>query len=178
MWQREGLGKKCKDVVTILAVDPATLSRIITRFRETGHVMKKRHPTRRAFRKLTKDAEMMILHIALCRPGIYLHEIVKGLSETLGVDISLSSICIFLKKFGFTRQNLRITAIQQDRVCRLQMLYDQDMMIFLDETDCDRHNMIRRYGYSIRSRPLVSEKFSSSWQKNINHCLHVSEWDP
>ena len=83
MWQREGLGKKCKDVVTILAVDPVTLSRIITRFRETGHVMKKRHPTRRAFRKLTKDAEM-ILHIALCCPGIYLHEIVKELSETRG----------------------------------------------------------------------------------------------
>ena len=136
VWQREALGKKCKEVAANLCVDPATVSRTVARFRETGLVLKKSHPSRRsvAFRKLTIGAEMLILHTALRRPGVYLHEIARELSETLGVEVSLASICMFLKKCGFTRQKLRISAIQRDSFLRLQFvsdisLYDQDMMI-------------------------------------------------
>ena len=167
VWQREALGKKCKDVASNLGVDPATVSRVVTRFRETGHVLKKSHPSRRVFRKLTMGVEMMILHIVLRRPGIYLHEVARELNETLGAEVALSTICMFLKKCGFTRQKLRLSAIQseiqRDSFLRLQFvsevsLYDRDMMIFLDETGSDRRNSIRKYGYSIRGRPLVSEK--------------------
>ena len=105
----------------------------------------------------------MILHCVLRRPGIYLHEIVKELKRTLGVEVALSTVCIFLKKSGFTRQRLRVSAIQRDSFLRLKYisevsLYDRDMMIFLDETGSDRRNSIKRYGYSIRGRPLISEK--------------------
>ena len=163
MWQREALGKKCKDVASNLGVDSATVSRIVTRFRETGLVVKKSHPSRRAFRKLTTGVEMMILHILLCHPGIYLHEVAKELNDTLGAEVALSTICVFLKKCGFTHRRLRLSAIQRDSFLRLQFvsevsLYDQDMMIFLDETGSDQRNAIRKYGYSIRGRPLVSEK--------------------
>ena len=98
MWQREALGKKCKDVASNLGVDPATVSRIVTRFRETGLVLNKSHPSRRPFRKLTTGVEMTILHIVLRRPGIYLHEVAKELHETLGAEVALSTICMFLKK--------------------------------------------------------------------------------
>ena len=57
------------------------------------------------------------------------------------------------------------TAIQRDGFLHLQFIsevsllnYDQDMMVFLDETGSDRRNSIRKYGYSIRGRPLISEK--------------------
>ena len=163
VWQREALGMKCKDVASNLGVDAATVSRIVTRFRETGLVLKKSHPSRRAFRKLTMGVEMTILHIVLRRPGIYLHEVARELNETLGAEVALSTICMFLKKCGFTRQKLRLSAIQRDSFLHLQFvsevsLYDRDMMIFLDETGSDRRNSIRKYGYSIRGRPLVSEK--------------------
>ena len=49
---------------------------------------------------------MMILHLVLRRPGIYLHEIARELEETLGAEIALSTICMFLKKCGFTQQNI------------------------------------------------------------------------
>ena len=181
VWQREALGKKCKDVASNLGVDSATVSRIVTRFRETGLVVKKSYPSRRAFRKLTTGVETMILHILLRRPGIYLREVVGGLNDTLGAEVALSTMCMFLKKCGFTRQKLRLSAIQRDSFLRLQFisevaLYDQDMMAFLDETGSDRRNSIRKYGYSIR-RPLVSEKTTSLRQKNIGYCLHVCPWD-
>ena len=119
VWQREALNKKCKDVASNLGVDPATVSRIVRRFRQTGLVLKKSHPPRRTFRKLTVGAEMLILHTVLRRPGIYLHELARKLYENLGVDVSLSTICMFLNKSGFTRQKLRITATQRDAFLRL-----------------------------------------------------------
>ena len=163
MWQREGLGTECKDVAANLGVDTATVYRIVERFRKTGSVSKTSHPSRRVFRKLTVGAEMFIMHIVLRRPGIYLHEIARELYDNLGVDVTLSTICMFLNKNGFTRQRLKITASQRDDFLRMQFisevsLYDKDMMIFVDETGSDRRNSIRRYGYSIRGRPLVSEK--------------------
>ena len=163
VWQGETLGKKCKDVASILGVDVVTVSRIVTRFQETGPVLKKSHPSRRGFRKLTTGVEMMILHIVLCRPGINLHKVARELEETFGAQVALSSICMFLNKCGFTWQKLRLSAIQRDSFLRLQFtsgvaLYDCDIMIFFDETGSDRCNSIRKYGYSIRERPLVSEK--------------------
>ena len=163
MWQREALGKKCKEVASNLGVDSATVSRITARFRETGLVLKKSHPSRRAFRKLTVGIKMTILHTVLRRPGVYLHEIEREreLSEMTG---AVSTICMFLMKCGFTRQKLRISAIQRDSFLRLQFasevsLYDRDMMIFLDETGSDR-----------RKREVASLR-----EKTICHSLHSSQ---
>lgn len=33
-------------------------------------------------------------------------------------------------------------------------VYDPVMLVWLDETGCDRRNTIRKYGYSIRGLPL------------------------
>ena len=32
------------------------------------------------------------------------------------------------------------------------------MLVFLDETGCDRKNSLRKYGYSLRGKPAVSKK--------------------
>ena len=64
---------------------------------------------------------MMILHIVLRRPGIYLHEVARDLNETLGVEVSLATNYTFLKKCGFTRQKLRLSVIQRDSFLRLQL---------------------------------------------------------
>ena len=126
-------------------------------------MLKKVHPSRRAFRKLTVGVEAMILHTVLRRPGIYLHEIARTLYEALEAEVALSTICMYLKKCRFTRQKLKVSAIHRDHFLRVQFasevsFYDRDMMNFLDVTSSDRRNSIRKYGYSIRGRPLVSEK--------------------
>jgi transposase len=70
-------------------------------FRETGLVLKKSHLSR-ILRKLTVGIELMILHTVLRHPGIYLHKVARELNEILGAEIALSTICMFLKKCGFT----------------------------------------------------------------------------
>ena len=71
-----------------------------------------------------------------------------------------------LQKSGFTRQKLKIAASQRDDLVRANFvsevsMYNPEMLIFLDESGSDRRNCIRRYGYSVRGRPLVSHKFLS-----------------
>ena len=112
---------KGSDVAANLSVDSATVCRIVKRFRETGTVSKTNHPARRVYRKLIVGAEMFFTHIVLCRPGIYFYEIARALYEDLGVDVTLSSICMFLKN-GFTRQRLKITALQRDPSLRMQFI--------------------------------------------------------
>ena len=37
-------------------------------------------------------------------------------------------------------------------------VYDPAMLIWLDETGCDRRHTIRKYGYSIRGIPLCDQR--------------------
>ena len=37
----------------------------------------------------------------------------------------------------------------------LLLIYTPEMLIFLDETGLNRHNTLRKYGYSIRGKPAV-----------------------
>ena len=37
-------------------------------------------------------------------------------------------------------------------------LYNGDMLIFIDETGADRRNCIRKYGYSMRGKPLKTHR--------------------
>ena len=54
-------------------------------------------------------------------------------------------------------------AVQRDDFLRSQFvsdiaLFEPEMLIFLDETGSDKRNSIRHYGYSLRGKPLISEK--------------------
>ena len=160
IWQREVKGLQVTKVATNLGVDPSTVSRIVAQFRCLGVVHKKRHPSNKVCTKLTETIKVCILHLVLNRPGIYLHEIRRDLLANTGADVSLSSICKFLKKMRFTRQKLKVVAQQRDFFLRSLFvsevsIYEPPMLIFLDETGSDS---IRKYGYSIRGKSLVSEK--------------------
>ena len=74
-----------------------------------------------------------------------------------------STICTFLKKANFTRQRLKLYAIQRDEFLRAQFitdvsLYSKDMLVFLDETGTDRRDTIRKKGYSLRGKPIRAQR--------------------
>ena len=166
MWQKEALGLKTSEVAARLGVDPRTVRRITRKFKLTGCLTKK-HPVRsHPLRKLSSPVQFNIANPILQRQGIYLHEIQHQILQDHGEQISASSICRFLQKSGFTRQKLKIAASQRDDLVRANFvsevsMYNPEMLIFLDESGSDRRNCIRRYGYSVRGRPLVSHKFLS-----------------
>ena len=146
-----------------LNVDLSTVWRVVKFFRETGCVDKKGYPHERAFRKVTAPLELTIIHLVLSRPGIYLREIQVELREAMGAEIGPSAICRFLHKVGFSRQRMKLVALQRDKEIRAQFvsdvsIYEPEMLIFLDETGADRRDSLRKYGYSLRGRPVRSQK--------------------
>ena len=57
---------------------------------------------------------MLILHLVIMKPGIFLREIQNQLLEVLLLEVDVSTICRFLHDSGFMRQNLRYGALQRD----------------------------------------------------------------
>lgn len=107
--------------------------------------------------------ELLIIQLIIERPGIRLNEIQKELLDVLLVDVAESTICRFLHKSGFTCQRLKIVAAQRSLFSRQlyisdMSLYSPEMLIFVDETGADRRDTIRKHGYSMRGKPLVSHK--------------------
>ena len=123
VWQRDGLGYTYSTIAGNLGVDKSTVARTLELFHSSGFVSKRPYPKGRAFQKITTPVQLLILHLAVQRPGIYLYEIQKELEDFLLLDIGLSSICRFLHKSGFTRQRLRTVALQRDTFLREQYIF-------------------------------------------------------
>ena len=146
-----------------VSVDKSTVYRISNLFCMTGSVKKKPYPKEKSYRKITPPVQLLILHLLIEKPGISLKEIQQEVLETLLVDVCESAIFRFLQISGFTYQKLRIVATQQDQFCRQVFIsdmsvYNRDMLIFIDETGADRRNCIRKYGYSMRGKPLKTHR--------------------
>ena len=110
VWQKEALGYSDVVIAQNLNIDKSTVYRILQLFFNTETVSKRQYPKDR---KLTDPAQLLVLHLAIERPGIKLQEIQEELLNLLLVDIHVSNICRFLHQSGFTRQKLRIAATQE-----------------------------------------------------------------
>ena len=156
VWQVCILGQSSRNVGRNLSVDPTTVSRIVRLFKETGSVNHRQHKGT-GLKKLSSTAEVIIIHLVLSQPGIYLSEIKEEL-KFYGYDVSEGSICRCLHSMNFTRQKMHIIAAQQDRGVRELFvrdvsLYTAEMIVFIDETGADRRDAMREYGYSLRGHP-------------------------
>ena len=64
---------------------------------------------------------------------------------------------------GCTRQSMHHVAIQRSDMLRAKFMgeisiYDPSMLVWLDETGCDRRHSIRKYAYSICGLPLSDHR--------------------
>lgn len=117
----------------------------------------------RAYRKISDPVQHYILYLILSRPGIYLCEIVSELSTVLGLDITESAVCKFLRKISFTHHKLATYALQRNDTLRQQYVADvaissRETLLCVDETGTDRKDAQRKYGYSLREKPLKVQK--------------------
>jgi len=113
--------------------------------------------------KLTDAVKLFILHIVIERPQIYLREMKANLLAYTGADVSPALLCGYLKKMNFSRQKMKMIAKQRDEEIRSTFredvsLYEQKMLVFVDETGTDRRDSLRYYGYSLRGMTPRSHK--------------------
>ena len=157
VWQREALQFTISQIAVNLCVSESTVRR---RFETSGEVAKSEYPSEACSRKITEPVQFYIMNLVLEKPGIYLSEITSELETVLGVDVSESAVCKFLKKAGFSRQALCTYALQRDedmrkRFVRDVSLYPRETILFIDETGSDRRDSLRKHGYSLRGQGAV-----------------------
>ena len=153
VYQRYMTGLTYEQIGANLNVDPSTVYRVVKRFDEDGEVGKEQNCG--AEKKLTLYDELLILQIVLDSPSVYLHEIQRHVEETTTTVIDESTICRFLQSQNFSRKKLTKIACQRSEELREKFVvdcycYTPDMLIFVDETGCDKRSALRRFGYSLK----------------------------
>ena len=142
------------DISQQLCISERTVRRYIDMFEQTGEVEpKKQH---HGPPKLLGDFEQLVLlRIIFENTGMYLHEIQAKLLAAFGVTVSVPTICRTLKFMGCTRQVIQHIAVQCSDDLRAKFMaevavYDPSMLIWVDESGCDRRHCLRKRAYSIR----------------------------
>ena len=81
------------------------MHRIVKKFEETGSVSNKKDSVanRHQLQKLTKAVQLTVLHLILQQPCIYLWELQQEIYSMFGLEISVPSLCNFLKS-NFSRE--------------------------------------------------------------------------
>ena len=140
----------------LLHVYSITVTRYVELFNRTGDVLPRAH-CNGPRRLLSQHEQLVLLRLTLESPGIYLYEVQRDLLDH-GIDVGTSTICRTLRYMGCSRQRIQRIALQRSDECRARFMadismYDPSMLVWIDETGCDRRNSLRRYGYSVRGRP-------------------------
>ena len=161
VFQRKLKNMSYQQISENLTVSVSTVSRMIDRFDRTGEVQPSIWaPTERL---LHPHEELVLLQAVLEKPSTYLRELQRMLDETTGREVSVSTICRTLHRFGFSRKKLNQVALQRSDSLRAQFQadiaeFDRSMMVFVDETGSDQRDAARKFGYSLRGYPAKSFK--------------------
>ena len=155
-------GKTIQEVSRDMYVSHSTVERLLHLYRTTGDVrsLQDKHGPER---KLSEFEELTILQSFLNNPGIYLNEVQEELLDVTGKWVSCATVCRTAQRLGLTRQKMKKIAIRRSEVLRAKYMaeieaFDPDMLVFLDETGCDRRNQIRQFGYGLRGITPVTHK--------------------
>ena len=161
-----------QQIATNLNIAASTAHRTYSLFVQTGNVDPAPHSRREEQHKLDERSELYIVGIVLNNSAMYLEEIRQEIHDVLNVDVSVSTICRLLQRYGITRKKIRQVAIQRNDALRGAFiaqccLLNPNMLVWVDETGTDRRDNIRRYGYALRGTRAVSHRILSRG-KRIN----------
>ena len=117
----EGLGLSIQQASENLGVDKSTVSRIRQKFCDTGCVSKKTYLKDKAYRKLTSTAQLLVLHLVLEKPGVFLNEIQMELATVLMLEVDTSQdksfVTLLCKGMNFYGRSLFWTWLYTTRIC-------------------------------------------------------------
>ena len=83
-----------------------------------------------------------------------LYIISMAIKDVTGTVVVLSTVCKLLGKYGFNRKKIQHIALQRNLSQRASFIanicYQKEMLVWVDETGCERQDFLRTYGYSFR----------------------------
>lgn len=152
IYQRKMLGLTYQQIAVNLCVDTSTVWRAVKQFDDKGTVAAKKN---KGYHKLSDYEEFAILEALVERPFMYLKEVCRHVYDATGTVITESAVCRFLQRNNFSHKKLTNLAKQRSELLRQCFMsqceiYDPDMMVFVDETGCDRRSSMRKFGYALK----------------------------
>ena len=161
VYQKYALAIPVKTISSNLLVDQSTVRRTLRLFDNTGMVDKKAYNS--ASRKMSITDQLYLLELVIENPGMYLTEMKKEL-HARGINVDESTICRFLKEANFSKKKMRLVAMQRSEELRAKylsevVLYNPNMLVFIDETGSNRKDAMRKFGYSPRGQRCITKKF-------------------
>lgn len=160
VWQRIGMGLSFREIASNINVSLGSAYGIFKRFVDTGDIAATKIDKRPCIRKLDRNAELMVIGIILNNPRVQLAELCAEINHTMHIIVSPATVCRLIAKYGFTRKKIQRIAIQRSSDLRGQFMarilqFPSHMLVFLDETGCDRRALLRKYGYSFKGMPPI-----------------------
>ena len=149
VYQKEMLDLPNQQIASNLCVDESTVWRTIKRFYDERNVDPIKN--KGGYHKLSNFEKIAILEAVVEKPSIYLKEICMHIDAATGTVVSPSAVCRFLKSNNFSRKKLSNVARQRNLELRKYFIeeceaYTPEMMVFVDETVCDRRSSMRAFG--------------------------------
>ena len=88
------------------------------------------------------------------------HELCLYLQQHTGTVVTQSAICRFLQSNNISRKVLLSIARERDEELCWQymsdcLIYEPEMLVFRDETGCDKRSVKRKFGYALRGTIIV-----------------------
>ena len=157
------MGLSFRHIASRLNISVGTVFNIFKIFEQTGSVDPKKARNRPECCKLDGHHQLYIIGLVLDNPSMYLGEICSEIKHTTGVEVTPSSICKLLRKFGLTRKKIQHVALQRSVEYRGAFVadiscYRKEMLVWVDEVGCDKRNMLRKFGYSLRGERAVCHR--------------------
>jgi len=144
--------KSTDEVSELCCISKQSIRRYIRCFKLSGEV--KPSDYQQGPCKLLNNLEQLALLQIIQDPGLYLHEIQSKLLNDVGKSVSIATICQTLQYMGCTCLVMKHIASQRSDEERARYMaeiskYDPAMIIWIDETGCDRRHSTRIWSYSI-----------------------------
>lgn len=162
VWLRLLRGKTIGEIAESLFISSKSVQRYLRRYQVSSDVRPwlQRHGPER---QLCQFEDLVLLEGVLRRPSVFLKELRRDVYCKTGRDVSCSTICRALARFGFTRKKIHRLHSRQSSEERFHFksmimqapIYNRAMFIFIDETGFDIRKERRRYGYSPSGMPAL-----------------------
>ena len=164
VYQRLAMNLPFEKIAHNLNVAVSTAHRTYRLFEESGSVDPLSLGTRLDCRSLDPHSELYVIGVIMENPSLYLGELCSVIMNAFGIEISASTVCRTLKKYGITRKKIRQMAVQRSNELRGAVmaqcfLLKRDMLVWVDETGSNSCGHVRKYGYALRSVTPASHRF-------------------
>ena len=99
--------------------------------------------------------QLYVISLVLDNPSLYLGEICTAIKDVTGTVVVPSTVCKLLGRYGFSRKKIQHVALQRNISQRGLFAsniscYPKEMLVWVDETGCDKRDLLRKFGYSFR----------------------------